>query len=140
MSPPERLLITVGRLREMRLGIGSHPDPLLIEVHTTKDSITVVIKGDLDLSSMPLLAAVLSRILEDNPERLIFDLAGVGFVDCAAARCLAGTRRFLPSGRRPVLRFPRPLVLRLLTLTGLDADCEIERPDHGHSARQCGSP
>jgi anti-anti-sigma factor len=101
---------------------------------------TVALSGDLDLTSTPSLTAALSRILEDKPQRLVFDLAGVGFVDCAAARYLAGTRRFLPPGRRPVLRSPGPPVLRVLVLTGLDADCEIEGPDHGHPARHRGSP
>jgi anti-anti-sigma factor len=118
------------------LGNGSHPAPLLIEVSTTATATTVALSGDLDLTSTPSLTATLSQVLEGRPQRLVFDLAAVGFVDCAAARCLVGTRRFLPPGRRPVLRSPAPLVLRVLTLTGLDADCEIERPDHGHPARR----
>jgi anti-anti-sigma regulatory factor len=53
-------------------------------------------------------------------------MAGVGFIDCAAARLIAGAGRFLPRGQRPVIRRPGPLVRRILELTGLDAYCEIE--------------
>ena len=51
----------------------------------------------------------------------------VGFIDCAAARLIASTGQFLPHNQRPVIRFPSPLVRRVLELTGLDDYCEIEK-------------
>lgn len=68
----------------------------------------------------------MAQVRESAPQRLVFDLAGVGFIDCAAARLITGTGRFLPRGQRPVIRRPGPLVRRVLELTGLDAHCEIE--------------
>lgn len=96
-------------------------------MHATATVTTVVIRGDLDLSSTPALAARLAPVLASGPRRLVFDLAQAGFIDCAAARLITGTSRALPG--RPVIRAPGPLVRRVLELTGLDSHCEIETPD-----------
>lgn len=93
----------------------------------TGGTATVVISGELDLASTPSLAARLSQILVDEPQRLVFDMTRVSFIDCATARLIAGTVRSLPHGQRPVIRSPGPLVRRVLELTGLDGQCEIER-------------
>jgi anti-anti-sigma factor len=85
-----------------------------------------VIRGELDPASTPSLDALLARIRASAPQRLVIDMAGVGFIDCAAARLIAGAGRFLPRGQRPVIRRPGPLVRRILELTGLDGYCEIE--------------
>jgi anti-anti-sigma factor len=87
---------------------------------------TVVLSGELDLTVVPSLAAHLEQVLARKPRSLVFDMARVGFLDCAAARLVAGTRPSLPGGRRPVLRRPGPEACRLLELTGLAADCEIQ--------------
>jgi anti-anti-sigma factor len=97
-----------------------------IEVHTTAAVTTVVIRGDLDVTSTPRLAAQLTAVLAGRPRRLVFDLAQVGFIDCAAARLIAGTSRWLPG--RPVIRSPGRLVCRVLELTGMDGHCDIEMP------------
>ena len=62
-----------------------------------------------------------------RPQRLVFDLTRVTFMDCAAARLIAGTDRWLPDGQRPVLRHPSAEVRRVLELTGLDTRCELAR-------------
>ena len=97
-----------------------------IEVETRQGTTTIVIKGELDLVTMPFLAARLALATRDRPGRLVFDLGGTHFIDCASARLIAGAGRWLPGGGRPVIRRPRPSVRRVLELTGLDAHCEIE--------------
>lgn len=84
-----------------------------------------MIVGELDPVSTPSLAAQL-RVLDSNLQRLVFDLGGVEFIDCAAARLLAGTGRSLPAGRLPVILFPNSLVRRVFQLTGLDRHVELE--------------
>jgi anti-anti-sigma factor len=110
---------------------GPREPPLGIEVATTAGTTTVVISGELDLTTMPLLARQLALIMEDRPQRLIFDMSGVCFIDCAAARLIAGTSRFLPEGHRPVIRRPGLVVRKLLELTGLAAHCEVGDPAVG---------
>jgi anti-anti-sigma factor len=99
--------------------------PLTIEAQLTAGTATVVVRGELDIATTPFLSEQLARILGRNPERLIFDLTGVGFIDCAAVRLVVGAGQFLPADRRAVIR-PSPAVRRVLDLTGLDALCEVE--------------
>jgi anti-anti-sigma factor len=110
------------------------PDPVApagrgrvtIEVEARPGTTTIVVKGELDLVTMPFLAAQLARAVRDRPARLVFDLGGTRFLDCASARLIAGAGAWLPGGGRPVIRRPGPRVRRIFELTGLDAHCEIE--------------
>jgi anti-sigma B factor antagonist len=90
-------------------------------------TVTVVISGELDFTSMPSLAEQLAQVLARKPRRLVFDMAQVSFIDCASARLIVGMGRNLPDGRQPVIRRPGPAVRRILELTGLDAHCQVER-------------
>jgi anti-anti-sigma factor len=110
------------------------PDParpaqdsrVTIEVETGPGVTTIVVKGELDLVTMPYLATRLMLALRDRPGRLVFDLSGTHFMDCGSARLIAGAGQRLPGDCRPVIRRPAPGVRRVLELTGLDARCEIE--------------
>lgn len=104
------------------------PDPrhLSFGMDMVTGTVTVVLSGELDLTSVPSLAAHLEQVLARQPRGLVFDMTRVDFLDCAAARLIAGTRASLPGGRRPVLRGPGPEAGRVLDLTGLAADCEIQ--------------
>jgi anti-anti-sigma factor len=97
-----------------------------IEVETRPGVTTIVVKGELDLVTMPYLVTRLTLALRDRPGRLVFDLGGTHFMDCGSARLIAGAGQRLPGGGRPVIRRPGPGVRRVLELTGLDAHCEIE--------------
>ena len=98
----------------------------MIEVESAPGATTIFVRGELDLVTTPFLAEQLTLVSRDKPGRLVFDLAGTGFMDCGSARLIAGTGEWLPEGRRPVIRRPGPAVRRILELTGLDAYCEIE--------------
>jgi anti-anti-sigma factor len=116
-----------------RYGPPVPPDPagpapksrVTIEVEACPGITTIVVKGELDLVTMPFLAAQLALAARDRPDRLVFDLAQTHFMDCGSARLIAGAGQWLPGGR-PVIRRPAPSVRRVLELTGLDAQCEIE--------------
>ena len=97
-----------------------------IEVEARPGITTIVITGELDLVTMPILAARLALAARDRPGRLVFDLAGAHFMDCGSARLIATAGHWLPGSPRPVIRHPGPGVRRILELTGLDAQCEIE--------------
>jgi anti-anti-sigma factor len=97
-----------------------------IQVEARQGTTTIVVSGELDLVTMPFLAAQLARAVRDRPGRLVFDLSGTRFMDCGSARLIAAAGQWLPGGGRPVIRCPTPGVRRVLELTGLDAHCEIE--------------
>jgi anti-anti-sigma factor len=100
---------------------------------TIQDGVlTVTVRGELDAATAPELSRYLARALLDRPRLVVFDLSGVGFMDCAAAAALIRTSRALPGRPRPILCYPRPVVLRLLSLTGLDVQCAI-RSESGTS-------
>jgi anti-sigma B factor antagonist len=103
---------------------GSGP-PLAAEVTLAAGTATVVLRGDLDPVTMPLLARLLAQVLAGRPQRLVLDMAGVAFLDCASARLIAGTGRHLPDGVRPAVRCPSPVTRRVLELTGLADHLDI---------------
>lgn len=105
---------------------GPDSDRVTIEVETHPGTITIIVRGELDLVTMPFLAEQLTLVLRNKPGRLVFDLTGTYFMDCGSARLVAEARQGLPGGQRPVIRRPGPGVRRILELTGLDAYCEIE--------------
>jgi anti-sigma B factor antagonist len=89
-------------------------------------TVTVTIWGELDLATAPALSACLAQALECRPQLIVFDLAGVGFMDCASAHLIIEAARALPGSPPPVLRNPVFAVRRVLSVTGLDARCTIE--------------
>jgi len=80
---------------------------------------TIVITGELDLCAAPALGRLLLDVLAQGPERLVLDLAGVTFIDCAAARELVAASRALPGARHAVIRRMSRPASRLLRLTGM---------------------
>jgi anti-sigma B factor antagonist len=99
-----------------------------IAVEAAGDSaVTVTIHGELDLATAPVLSGRLEQAVARHcPRSLAFDLADVGFLDCAAAHVLIEATRALPGSPPPVLRHPVFAVRRVLSVTGLDAQCIIE--------------
>jgi anti-sigma B factor antagonist len=105
---------------------GLRADRVTIEVQACPGTTTILVRGELDLVTAPFLAEQLILVSQDKPGRLVFDLAGMYFMDCGSARLIAGAGHWLPDGTLPVIRCPGPGVRRILELTGLDAYCEIE--------------
>jgi anti-anti-sigma factor len=99
---------------------------VVIEVDVSQDTATVVITGEVDLITRPILGERLSAVLGARPQRLVLDLAGCGFMDCGAARLVASAGKLLQDGGRLIIRSPSPLVRRVFELTGFDVGCEIE--------------
>ena len=113
------------------------PGRVAIEVDVRPGATTIVIRGELDLVTMPVLAAQLVLLARDQPGRLVFDLAATRFMDCGSARLIAGSGRWLRDGGRPVIRRPARGARRVLGLTGLDAHCEIEELVLGNIRTWC---
>lgn len=88
-------------------------------------TVIVRLSGDLDIVNRRWLARCLAETVEQQPLRLVFDMAEVGFADCASVRLIVGTGRSLPAGCRPVISGPRPVVRRVLRVTGLDTLCDM---------------
>jgi anti-anti-sigma factor len=96
------------------------------EAAIAPEAITLVVSGDLDAATMSVLSRRLTEVAAHRPRRLVFDLAQVDFIDCAATRLIASAAHILPDGVRPVLRHPSPAVRRILDLTDLADPCDLE--------------
>jgi anti-anti-sigma factor len=92
----------------------------------TGETMTVVLQGEFDVTSEGALSASLERIHQSRPSRLIFEMAAVGYIDCASARLIVGTIHWLPEGVKPVISSPSPIVRRVLEASGIGALCEFE--------------
>ena len=108
------------------LAQADQPGQLSVTTSMSAGIATVILTGELDLAITPALSGHLARVLDNKPRQLIFDMAGVGFLDCAAARLIVSTGGFLRDGQQPVIRCPSYAARRILSLTGLDDYCKIE--------------
>jgi anti-anti-sigma factor len=94
-------------------------------VTVTTETVRVALSGEFDVTSEAFLADRLTRVRQSRPRRLIFEAARVTYIDCASARLIVGTDRWLPAGVKPVIASPSPLVRRVLQASGLGARCEL---------------
>lgn len=99
--------------------------PLAVDVDMADGTAVVRLHGELDLAVRSALWEHLAEVAEKKPDALVIDLAAVTFLDCGTAVMLIQMGQLLASGKKPVLRYVRPQVRRLLELTGLDSQCEL---------------
>lgn len=95
------------------------------EVGFADGTAVVRLLGDLDATVAATLSQRLADLQDKKPDRLIFDMAAVDFLDCAAAGVMFAAARSMLPGRKPVIRAPGPLVRRVLELTDLDTQYEL---------------
>jgi anti-sigma B factor antagonist len=94
-----------------------NPAPLTVEASfDDRDGPVITVVGDLDLSSVERLRAVVAPLLAERPAALTFDLAGLRFMDSAGIAVLLSAVSRLQEVR---VRNPSLAVRRLLELTGL---------------------
>ena len=81
---------------------------------------TVVIQGELDLATVPLVEAKVNEALA-RPGAVAIDVTPMGFMDSSGLGLLARAyRRTRGEGRTLVVRNPQPTVERTLEIAGLD--------------------
>ena len=76
--------------------------------------------GELDLYNAPDVRTALLELCSEQPERLVVDLSGVGFIDSTALGVLIEARTKLANGRSFLLAAPGLETHRALTISGLD--------------------
>jgi anti-anti-sigma factor len=80
----------------------------------------VVLSGEVDLAARPVLDAAVDRLAEAAPDTTVIDLAAVVFGGSVLASFLASVRAAIPAGSQLMLARPKPLIHRVLQLTGMD--------------------
>ena len=115
-----------------------------VDADPNQGIVTITLRGELDSTARAALSEHLTehlaeycaRLAGTQPRHLVIDMAGVDFLDWAAAAVIfTATRLLLPAGVKPVLRSPRRQVRRLLEITGLDQHCEVDPNGRSATAR-----
>jgi len=125
LEPGQRGQACPSRARGAAPRVRVPPQPFTIETRIDQGIATLVLAGELDLLTMPVLSERLMPILAAKPLHLVFDMARVTFADCASARLIACAGRYLPAARAPVIKDPVPAVRRIFEVAGLADRCEI---------------
>lgn|GEM_PF-4675119 len=99
---------------------------LLTSPKSSENSVEITVYGDLDAVGGAEFRRALSTITAAMVE---FDLAHVGFIDCAGARALLRADEYMRGlGREMIILRPSGPVLRLLRLLEFDRHLLIRRP------------
>jgi anti-sigma B factor antagonist len=93
------------------------PATLQVDLHLDQSGAQVVVlSGELDSSSAASLQERMATIVPQPAQPLIFDLAGLRFMDSAGIAVLLGAAKKVSSVS---LRNPSPIIRRVLEITGL---------------------
>jgi anti-anti-sigma factor len=90
-----------------------HESPVQIDVSAEGAVVTVVVAGELDITTATNLIRRLLTIGAAHPERLVLDLSGLVFVDVTGARALHDAHTRLQTVCPVILREPRPSVRKI---------------------------
>ncbi|MFF0865285.1 STAS domain-containing protein [Nonomuraea sp. NPDC003560] len=80
----------------------------------------VAIAGEIDLYTAPHLQAEFTRLLQDEPSRVVIDMSAVDFCDSTGMNVLlSALKRMKERGGVLEVAAPRPAVRKILQVTGL---------------------
>ncbi|MER6298047.1 STAS domain-containing protein [Kitasatospora sp. NPDC001539] len=95
------------------------PRPFTVDATPWAGGTVLALRGELDLDSVAELRAALDPALETPGTVVVVDCAGLDFCDSTGLNALLRAQaRAVADGSRIDLARPRPLVLRMLELTG----------------------
>ena len=98
-------------------------------------STIVTISGEVDVCTEAALQQALLRIIRERGARLMLELSGVSFMDCAGLRALLATRRRAElRGGFVHLIAASAAVCRIIELTGAQEALAMERRSTARSA------
>jgi anti-anti-sigma factor len=97
-------------------------DAHALTIKTVRDGplCTLILRGDLDLLETGGFLEQAALAVDDRTERLVFDLAGVTFLDCTGIRALSIAARLAPSGCTVIICSLSPMARRIVELLALD--------------------
>jgi anti-sigma B factor antagonist len=100
---------------------GANGTPLLsVNVEGSGSRVFVALKGELDISTAPLLQDTLADVLGDGPAEIVLNLSELNYVDSTGLSLfITATKRARAEGSKLVLRDPQASTQRLLEITNL---------------------
>ena len=95
-------------------------DALVASLSTERDATVVVLRGEADRFTLPVISYVLVNVIADHDGPVVVDLAEIAFIDSSSISVLARAAEFLGDrGRELTLRSPSRIADRMLTLLKL---------------------
>jgi anti-sigma B factor antagonist len=97
-----------------------------LTLQQVEDIHRIVVRGELDMASLPGLVAALAKEERSKADRIDVDLSGLDFIDVMGTRVLVNaSRRARHAGRRLVLINPKPTIRRLFSLVAAERELEL---------------
>jgi anti-sigma B factor antagonist len=99
---------------------------LEIETKDRDGLVHVLLRGELDLSTVSKVQDALERVEESSPPTVVLDLSKLTFLDSTGLRCIVtADERARQAGRRVVLVRGPESVQRVFTITRLEERLEM---------------
>jgi anti-sigma B factor antagonist len=106
-----------------------HLPPFETSVRVERDTVVVVIAGELDRATAPHARQVFAQAEAHAPAELLVDLAGLEHLDSSGVRVLHGAAlRARAAGRRLAVVNCAPVPWRTIALLGLESLLEARAP------------
>jgi anti-sigma B factor antagonist len=107
--------------------------PFRLAVKVTSGRCTMVLSGELDVATAPLLRDRLAEVTDELETELVLDIGGLTFIDSTGLSLIVSAHKALKArGAALVVSSPTRMALRLFEISGLDAVLSI-RP-HGDAS------
>ena len=97
---------------------------LKVSSRSQEGHVIVIATGEIDLYTAPKLQSELAAIIDsaDPDTRVVLDMSGVDFCDSTGMNVLlSGLRQVRERGGELELAAPRPAIMKILQVTGLDS-------------------
>lgn len=113
--------------RVFELGHPPGQDLLTIDRQEEDGSVTLSLRGEVDLVSAPLLREELKDAAQASPRRILLDLAALAFIDSTGIQALLEAQGHADSNAHALVLTNVPAhVRRLFRIAGIDAHIAIE--------------
>jgi anti-anti-sigma factor len=106
--------------------VSDHAAVLTVRDRWDGAEVTVTVQGEIDVTTAAVLSGHLGDVVARNPQRLVIDLAGVGFLDSAGLNVFAWVRRQLPEDCPVIVRSAQPRLRQVFEITGLSVAFAFE--------------
>ena len=100
---------------------------MLLEVEVDEGERLAWLRGELDLSTVEILASSLASMIAARGD-LTLDVGEVTFVDSTGLHGLLGIAEVIGPEGRVLLRRPRPSLRRLIEIAGIDERFDMADP------------
>jgi anti-sigma B factor antagonist len=100
--------------------------PFEVSCAGTEERVLLGLRGELDMSSAPVLTRKLKAVARRRPKEIVLDLGELSFMDVTGLRViLDAARRARRDGGTLAIANPLPHIIRLLELTAIDQTLDV---------------